>query len=116
MTDLFAFSTLFALARLYLVVFGVLTIAGGALGFVRAKSRASLIAGSVSGLLLVLSGYLVGTGSRLGLILGFVVCFALTTRFGLAYRRTRKAMPALPMTVLGAAGVVLTTLALLRIT
>ena len=36
------------LARIYLFVFGVLTIAGGVMGFVKAKSKPSLIAGGIS--------------------------------------------------------------------
>ena len=34
--------------RFYLFLFGVLTIAGGIMGFVKAKSRASLIAGTIA--------------------------------------------------------------------
>src|SRR5262249_21749912 len=103
------------LVRSYLVVFGVLTIAGGIVGFVKAKSRASIIAGSIAGLLLLASGHLVGVGERIGLILGFVVSFALTARFAMVFRTSRKLMPAGLMAALGILGVVLTTLALLKI-
>src|SRR4051794_8264502 len=44
--------SMFDLARIYLFGFGALTIAGGVMGFVKAKSRASLIAGTISGVLL----------------------------------------------------------------
>lgn len=102
------------LARIYLFVFGVLTIAGGVLGFVKAKSRASLIAGTVSGLLLLAAGWMTTSEQKNGPILGLVVSLALAARFGNAYRKTKKAMPALPMTVLGIAGIVVTALALAR--
>ncbi len=102
------------LARIYLFVFGVLTIAGGVMGFVKAKSRASLIAGSISGLLLLAAGFLTGEGQKAGPVLGLVVSIALAARFGNAYRKTKKAMPALPMTVLGVAGIAITALALAR--
>jgi uncharacterized membrane protein (UPF0136 family) len=102
----------FELARIYLFTFGVLTIAGGILGFVKAKSRASLIAGSVAGLLLLVAGHLVGTSGRNGLFLGLAVSLSLTSRFGAAYFRSRKLMPAGLMTILGIIGVVLTALGL----
>jgi uncharacterized membrane protein (UPF0136 family) len=105
---------MFQLVWVYLYVFGVLTIGGGVLGFVKAKSRASLIAGTISGGLLLLSGYLVGTQGRPGLGLGLVVSGALAGRFVGSYIKTKKPMPAGVMALLGIVGVVLTALALLR--
>ena len=99
-------------ARLFLFVFGALTIAGGVMGFVKAKSKPSLIAGGISGLLLLVAGYLVP--SKAGLGLGFVVSLALAARFGRAYAKTKKPMPAGLMAVLGIAGVVVTVGALLH--
>lgn len=102
------------LARLYLFGFGVLTVAGGIMGFVKAKSQPSLIAGSVAGALLFLAGYLVGTSGRLGLFLGLGVSAALATRFVMTYRKSKKLMPAGLMAALGIAGVAVTIAALLR--
>jgi len=102
-------------ARLYLLVFGVLTIAGGIMGYVKAKSRASLVAGGVAGLLLLLAGYAVGAGrTTAGLGLGLAVSIALVGRFGSVFAKSRKVMPAGLMTLLGAVGVVLTGLGLAR--
>ena len=99
--------------RIYLFVFGVLTVAGGVMGFLKANSRPSLIAGGVSGLALIAAGYLAGTANaRAGLILGFFVSLALAMRFGRAYAKSKKTMPALPMAVLGSIGVLVTALAL----
>jgi uncharacterized membrane protein (UPF0136 family) len=95
-------------------VFGVLTIAGGVVGYVRAKSRASLIAGTVAGVLLLVSGYLVGTSGRNGLFLGLAVSLTLALRFVGTYARSRKFMPAGLMSLLSIAGVVLTALAIMR--
>ena len=103
---------LFQLSQLYLAVFGVLTIAGGVMGYVKAKSRASIIAGSVAGGLLLVASWLVSTQGRNGLILGFMVSLSLAIRFVRAYVASRKVMPAGLMAVLGAVGVVLTSLAL----
>lgn len=105
---------MFQVVWAYLYVFGVLTIAGGVVGFVKAKSRASLIAGTVAGVLLLLSGYLVGTRGRDGLFLGLAVSLSLAARFVGAYARSRKVMPAGVMAALGVIGVVLTALAIAR--
>lgn len=102
------------LARWYLFVFGVLTIAGGVMGFVKAQSRPSLVAGGISGAALMVSAYLVGTGSmtRVGLFAGLVVSLALAARFVGAFRKSKKVMPAGLMALLGLAGVVIASLAL----
>jgi len=103
---------MFDLARFYLFGFGALTIAGGVMGFVKAKSRASLVAGTISGGLLVFAGYLVPATGRLGLIVGLGVSAALAARFVMSYRKSKKVMPAGLMAALGIAGVVVTAVAL----
>jgi uncharacterized membrane protein (UPF0136 family) len=103
---------MFAAVWIYLYVFGVLTIAGGVVGYVRAKSRASLIAGTIAGALLLVSGYLVGTGARGGFFLGLAVSSSLAVRFVGAFVRDRKVMPAGVMSLLSVVGTVLTVLAL----
>ena len=52
--------------KIYFIVFGLLTIAGGIMGFVKAGSHASLIAGSLSGLLLLLGAFLLPSHAPLG--------------------------------------------------
>ncbi len=103
--------------HLYLFVFGAVTIAGGVMGFVKAKSRASLIAGSVSGALLLLAGFLASGGlgpSKVttGAVLGLVVSLALAARFVMTFLRSRKMMPAGLMALLSVIGVVVTALSL----
>jgi uncharacterized membrane protein (UPF0136 family) len=103
------------LVRIYLVVFGLLSIAGGVVGFVKAQSRASLIAGGIAGGLLVLAGYLLGTANpRAGLIVGIVVSVALAGRFVPSFLKTKKPMPAGMMAGLSVVGVALTVLSLVR--
>jgi uncharacterized membrane protein (UPF0136 family) len=103
-------------ARLFLFAFGTLSIAGGVLGYVKAKSKASLIAGGASGALLAVAAYLIGAGHvTIGLILGLVVSVALAGRFIPAFAKTKKPMPAGMMSVLAAAGIVLTGLSLLHV-
>ena len=93
---------MFELARIYLYVFGALTIAGGVIGFVKAKSKASLIAGGIAGALLVGAAWL---GGRNGIILGLIVSLALAGRFVGAYRKSKKVMPAGLMALLSVIGV-----------
>jgi uncharacterized membrane protein (UPF0136 family) len=102
------------LAAIYLFVFGALSVAGGILGFVKARSRASLIAGGASGALLIAAGYLVGGGhAQVGLVLGIVLSVALAARFVPGFLRTRKPMPGGMMALLSVGGIVIGALALL---
>lgn len=101
-------ATLLIATPVYFYVFGMLTVAGGVLGFVKAKSAPSLIAGSIAGGLLLLAAWLMQTQGRSGVLLGLLVSVLLLGRFGGAYAKSKKAMPALPMLVLGAVGVLLT--------
>ena len=102
------------LTRNYYFVFGALTIAGGVMGFVKAKSKASLIAGGISGALLLVAGVVIGTQIYVGLGLGLVVSIALAGRFVPSFLETKKVMPAGLMSVLSVIGIVLTALALAR--
>lgn len=101
--------------KIYLFIFGALTIAGGIIGYVKAGSPASIIAGSISGVLLLVSGYLIGSGKvQAGLILGIVLSLALAGRFLPAFLSTHKWMPAGMMAILSAIGLVLTVVALIK--
>lgn len=70
---------------------------GGVIGFVAGKSRPSLIAGVLSGILLALSGYLFAQGQMVGLYLGLLVSVALVGFFFSRYAKTRKPFPGLVM-------------------
>ncbi len=103
------------LTKIYLFIFGALTIAGGVIGYVKAASNASLIAGGISGLLLLVSGYLVSSGKvQAGLILGVVLSLALAGRFLPAFLNTHKWMPAGMMAILSVIGLALTVVALVK--
>lgn len=103
------------LTKIYLFIFGVLTIAGGVMGFVKAGSNASLIAGGISGALLLVAGYLIGAGKvQPGLILGLVLSLALAGQFVPKFFSTHKLMPAGMMAILGVLGLVLTAMSLVK--
>jgi uncharacterized membrane protein (UPF0136 family) len=92
----------------YTFLFGALTIAGGVVGYVKAKSKASLIAGGISGLLLLVAAYLMNSGHFLaGQILALVLSVLLAGRFVPAFLKTRKPMPAGLMSVLSVIGIIL---------
>jgi len=89
-----------AAAKIYLIVFGVLTIAGGIVGYVKAGSVASILAGSISGVLLVLGGFLLPEHRVVGLTLSVVVSLLLALQFIPKFFRTGKLMPAGVMALL----------------
>jgi uncharacterized membrane protein (UPF0136 family) len=98
----------------YFAVFALVVLAGGIIGFVKAKSRASLIAGVVSAALLGASVSLAATHGRAGFILGGVVSVALLLRFLPAYLKTKKAMPSGLVASFAALGMVLAAAATFR--
>lgn len=83
--------------------YGFLAIVGGVIGYVQAQSQASLISGSISGLLLIFGGVLQFQGQTWGLILAAVVTAVLIFVFTVRLARTRKFVPAGLMTILGVA-------------
>jgi len=97
------------LTQIYYLLFGLVAIAGGAIGYARAKSKASLIAGSASGALLIIAGLL--SPSVPGFILALIVSILLIAHFGRSYAAKKKPMPAIPMIVLSGICIILTAIA-----
>lgn len=102
-------------APIYFIIFGSVAEIFGILGWVRAKSRASLIAGLASGLLLTSAGLLgLLQFDRPGLWLGGVVSLLLLGRFLPALMRSKALYPAGVMTALSLVGVTLAALRLFQ--
>ena len=59
-------------AKIYFIIFGLLTIVGGVMGYAKAGSTASLIAGSISGILLLIAAFLLPNNMAVGLALAAV--------------------------------------------
>ena len=97
------------LIQIYYLLFGLVAIVGGAIGYARAKSKASLIAGSASGALLIIAGLLFPRVS--GFILALIVSVLLIAHFGRSYAAKKKPMPAIPMIVLSGICIILTAIA-----
>ncbi len=90
------------------LIYGILLLFGGIMGYVSAKSKPSLISGVVSGLLLLISGVLQWQQiSPIGLILAQIVTLVLAIVFVIRLWRTRKFMPAGLMLVLSVAMLVI---------
>lgn len=85
------------------IAYGILAVVGGIMGYVQAKSKASLISGSISGLLLIFAGVMQLQGQAWGSILATVVTSVLLIVFAIRLVKTRKFMPAGLMTILGVA-------------
>lgn len=99
----------------YFTVFGLVALGGGVLGFVKAKSRASLIAGLASGTLLFAASGLACTRHVVaGAVLGGVVSLALVGRFLPAFLKTKKVMPAGLVAALGVGGTLFAAVVALR--
>ena len=98
-----------------LVFYGFLVLVGGVIGYLKANSRASLIAGLVFAALLGVAAYLVHSGSlAIGAGLGAVSALALIARFLPAFLRTKKVMPPGLVVTVGAWVVAVCAFALAR--
>lgn len=75
------------------LVAGALTALGGLIGFLKAKSVPSLIAGGVSGALLIVAGILSISSPRNAAILGGIVSLLLLGRFLPAFLKNKAFMP-----------------------
>jgi uncharacterized membrane protein (UPF0136 family) len=95
-----------------LPVVALLVAVGGIMGFVKAQSKASLIAGIASGLLLLLAFFL-ALNSANGLFLAAIVNLALIIVFGIRLKKTGKFMPAGLMLVICAVDLALVVAGLL---
>ncbi len=97
------------ITKIYYLVLGVLTIIGGVIGFVKAKSKASLIAGTLCGLSSIAAGVLIFCGHpNPGLILGVLVTVMLAGQFVPKVMTNRAPIHAIVMAVLSVAGLALT--------
>jgi uncharacterized membrane protein (UPF0136 family) len=101
-------------AKIYFIIFGLLTIVGGVMGYVKAGSTASLIAGSVSGILLLVAAFLLPNNLVIGLALAGLVSIALAGRFVPAFIKTGQVMPAGLMSALSVIGVIVAIVAWIK--
>jgi len=101
-------------SKIYFLIFGVLTIAGGIVGYLKAGSAPSIIAGSITGILLIVAALLLPEHRAAGLAVGLIISLLLAAQFIPKFIRTGKVMPAGLMSVLSAIGIVVAVLAWLK--
>jgi uncharacterized membrane protein (UPF0136 family) len=97
--------------RIYYLVFGVLTIVGGVMGYVSKRSVVSLVAGAICGALLIYAADLLHTPRPEPFILALVICVVLAGRFIPNYIEKRAPIPGGLMALLSGIGIVVTLLA-----
>jgi len=100
--------------RLYFLIFGALTILGGVIGYVKAGSIPSIIAGAITGVLLLVAGALLPEHRAAGLAAAFIVSLLLAAQFAPKFIRTGKVMPAGLMSILSVIGIVVAVVAWLK--
>ena len=93
-------------AKIYFIVFGVLTIAGGVVGYVKADSVASIIAGSITGVLLLVAAFLLPERRAIGLATAFIISLLLAAQFAPKFLHTGRVMPAGMMSILSVIGLI----------
>ena len=82
------------------IIYGILVLTGGLIGYLQAKSRASLIAGGASGAILIVLGALMLRGTVAASYGALLVAVALTILFGGRFAKKKAFMPAGLMLVL----------------
>ncbi len=95
----------------YFVIFGAITLILGIVGYVRSKSVASAFAGGVSGMLLLVAGFMAlkregMSGLNWGYLTGLIVSVLLLGRFLPVFIKKKKLYPAGIMAVLSIGGIV----------
>lgn len=84
-----------AIAPWLLLLYAVLVMAGGVMGYLKARSKPSLISGLISGTALLVAWAISLTKSySAGMVLATCFAIALLVVFSLRFRKTQKFMPA----------------------
>ena len=91
-----------ALAQSVVLVYGLFTLVGGIIGFVKAKSKASLIAGGSCGIILFICAYQMNGRFILSYYISALISSVLGLRFLATWFRTHRVMPDLIMIILSA--------------
>ena len=93
-------------AKIYFVIFGILTVGGGVVGYIKAGSVASIIAGSITGVLLLVAAFLLPEHRAIGLATALIVSLLLAAQFIPKFLKMGRVMPAGLMSVLSVIGII----------
>ncbi|MDX2227998.1 MAG: TMEM14 family protein [Leptolyngbyaceae cyanobacterium bins.349] len=90
-----------AIAPWLLLLYAILVIAGGVMGYVKAQSKPSLISGLISGVALLIAWAIaLFQNYNAGMTLATLFAIALLLVFAIRFRKTNKFMPAGLMAIL----------------
>lgn len=95
-----------SIAPVLTLLYGILSIVGGVIGYKQAGSKVSLISGCVSGLLLLIGAYLMFGGAQFGPVISGLVSLLLVIVFIVRLIKTKKFMPAGLMVIVGVANLI----------
>lgn len=87
-------------ASIVILVFGLFSLTGGLIGYFKAGSMPSLLAGVISGLILLVCSYGLSKGSTIAAIVSIVIAILLGGRFFSTIMKNFKVMPDLIMILL----------------
>jgi uncharacterized membrane protein (UPF0136 family) len=99
------------ISRYYTLFMAVIVAAGGVMGFVKAKSKASLISGVVSGVILGIIFAVSMSHAKEATIGAFITYTLLDTVFAIRLKKTKKFMPAGMILILCALGQIISAVA-----
>jgi uncharacterized membrane protein (UPF0136 family) len=77
-----------------LIIYGIIAIIGGIIGFIKSQSKASVISGSISGTGLLIAGIAAAQSQEWGKIAGMAIAALLIIVFIVRLIKTKKFMPA----------------------
>lgn len=83
------------------IFYGLLSISGGIIGYVKSKSTVSLISGGISGLLLLILAVVMNQGQTWAAFVAAIIIALLVIVFVVRWFKTKKPIPALPMIFFG---------------
>ena len=106
-------SNIVAFTKVYYLIFAFLTILGGVMGYLKAKSFISLISGSISGALLVIASYLLPSRPIVAGCIALFVSVLLAGKFVPDFIHKKAFVPGGLMAFLSVASIIVTILALL---
>ena len=89
------------------VFYGLLSIGGGIMGFKKSQSKVSLIAGGISGVLLLVTAAMMNGGQTWASSAAIAIIALLVVVFIARWFKTKKLMPALPMVLFGGVAIAL---------
>ena len=89
------------LAILATIAYGLLSGLGGIWGYIKSRSKPSLISGCLSAILLLIAAFIQSQGNSLGLLISRIVVLALVVVFTIRLVKTGKFMPSGIMLIAG---------------